>query len=80
MFVDLGAGPGDLAAGPTGVPSEAGRDHVAVPGLAAGPAPLARLDRTLTALWAEGVGVLPDALHRPPPTGPAPTVGPWPGV
>ena len=52
-----------------------------VPGLAAGPAPLARLDRTLTALWAEGVAraarrAAPTAADRP---GPAPS-GPWPGV
>jgi hypothetical protein len=76
VFVDLGAGAqGDLA--PALARALDGRAHVTVTALAPGSGPLARLDRALAALWAEGAAVLPDALHRPAPAGPCPALGPW---
>ena len=76
VFVDLGAGAqGDLA--PVVARALDGRAHVTVTALAPGTGPLARLDRALAALWAEGAAVLPDALHRPAPAGPCPALGPW---
>jgi hypothetical protein len=76
VFVDLGAGAqGELA--PALARALDGRAHVTVTALAPGAGPLARLDRALAALWAEGAAVLPDALHRPAPTGPCPALGPW---
>jgi hypothetical protein len=75
VFVELGrSGRGALA--PALARALGGRHHVAVTALAHGAGPLARLDRALAALWAEGAPVLPDALHRPPPAGPGPAVGP----
>jgi hypothetical protein len=68
VFVDVGQAQGDLAS--TLARALDGRDHVAVTALTTGARPLARLDRALAALWAEGVPVLPDALHRPLPTEP----------
>jgi hypothetical protein len=70
VFVDIGQAQGDLAR--TLARALDGRDHVAVTALTTGARPLARLDRALAALWAEGVPVLPDALHRPLPTEPGP--------
>lgn len=65
VFVDLGQPHGDLARDVARALD--GRPHVTVTAHAPGARPLARLDRALAALWAEGVAVLPDALHRPVP-------------